>query len=482
MKPWEKYRISEETSGPWNKYASEPDEAIEPTQQSPTKKKRETVWGLAGKVSLADFVAGQRNILGNIEERPAAAIRGALRNAIGFGEPTYVEGAINPGKVETFQNEALRKYGERLANEVGQQTGILGPEHPIGKALLYGRSLGRGTLESFGGLVSDIATNPSDLLGMIIGSTPVGGGRTLGGVISETPPVQAMQRFMMKPRSLPQISNVLEKVSHGVGRITKHFPSRMNDAWFEQQANLGRTIAENLDDAIGNAYQQAYAPVKNLPVSSSAIDDILLRLGVDDATLQNIDDTLGLVDTVEKARLLQQILKKRIPTSYFKLGGVRGKGGIANPKIVAMDARRAIGEVIFDAVKDKNPDAAANIRALNKLAHDKLYPITEKFEGIFGKSGVPQTEELTATFALKNIGKAAQRQTIRRAPKVVRFLRQYVAGEYEGDLKTLMQETRQLLKNMNKYRGRQMAKSISLLAGSVLGGKYLYGKLGRGGD
>jgi hypothetical protein len=99
------------------------------------------VGGVFGKVPESAYQAGERNILGNVFERPGAAIRSALQ---GKG---YTAGAVNPTNVPTFQD---------LAIKASQQT-----TSPVANAAL-------GMIPSALGLAADVVTNPADALTAII--------------------------------------------------------------------------------------------------------------------------------------------------------------------------------------------------------------------------------------------------------------------------------------------------------------------------
>jgi len=125
---------------------------------------------------------GERTFLGDVFERPGAAIRSGL---LGRG---YQKGAITPEKVPTFQEMLLEKrasrpYGNKPASTMQELPGMIAA--------------------SGLGMAGDIATNPANLLMMLAGKTPVGGGRTLGGVTMQQKPVQALSRFMTKERQSP---------------------------------------------------------------------------------------------------------------------------------------------------------------------------------------------------------------------------------------------------------------------------------------
>ena len=115
---------------------------------------------------------GERSLIGNVFERPGAAVRsgiiGAVENKSGNRLQSalegYRQGANIPEEVERFQEMALDKYyRDRDPNRATTKAGGLGV--------------------STAGLAADIVTNPADMLLMIAGKTPMGGGSTLGSKI-----------------------------------------------------------------------------------------------------------------------------------------------------------------------------------------------------------------------------------------------------------------------------------------------------------
>jgi len=129
---------------------------------------------------------GERTLLGDIFQRPGAAIRSGL---LGQG---YQRGAITPERVPTFQETLLEKRASRP----------YGPTPTTTRQELPGM-IGASAL----GMAGDIATNPAMLLSLLAGKAPLGGGRTLGGVtrqtVGQTRPAQALYRFGTKERQLP---------------------------------------------------------------------------------------------------------------------------------------------------------------------------------------------------------------------------------------------------------------------------------------
>lgn len=118
------------------------------------------VGGLFGKVPVSKYAQGERNIIGNVFERPAAAIRSMIR-----GEG-YAKGAVNPTVVPTFQEEGLAKYHQAVG-DVARKI-----DNPVfKKAVEVAGTLG-GFGVSAGSMALDMATNPADVATSLIPAAP----------------------------------------------------------------------------------------------------------------------------------------------------------------------------------------------------------------------------------------------------------------------------------------------------------------------
>lgn len=277
----------------------------------------------------------------------------------------------------------------------------------------------------------------------------------------------------------------------------KHVPRVMNDEWFETQANLGRKVKGNLDTVIGDAFDSFYRKVSvpgggmvdDIPINPDIADDIILKMGFDDALdpvmakntfLQQVDDLIpGRIDTIGKMRLLKQLVKSKVPGSYYIQGGLRGKGGITNPRIQKMNVARQLQDEINKGVEAVDSNLGKQVRLLNEFAENKLYPRLERFESIFGKKGEARTQGVSSTFALKNLGTAGERQAIRKTPKLAKEVKKYLTQDYVDDLVALATNSKQLLANMNKYRARQALKAGAVGTGAIYGGGLIRKKLSK---
>jgi rare lipoprotein A len=186
------------------------------------------VGGIFGKVPESAYNQGERNILGNIFERPGAAIRSALQ---GKG---YVEGAVNPTNVPTFQE---------LAIQASQQT-----TSPIANAAL-------GMIPSTLGLAADMVTSPTDVLTSVIpGLKPV---QMAGKVIASTKPAQAITKIattpieqLMRPTSEQLSQRVSKVVKDGVEKAIR--PSVIGKKTATQQASYFKKAESVVNDVLDN--------------------------------------------------------------------------------------------------------------------------------------------------------------------------------------------------------------------------------------
>lgn len=400
-----------------------------------------------------NYNSGERNTIGNIFERPASAIRAGIRGGIS-PEKSFIEeykkGAVNPTGVETFQDEFIRK-----SQEVGGAS----------ESVLV--NFIKGLPGSVAGFAADTLTNPAEGLTALA---------TMGisKALAPTKVGKAIKTFMTKERQIGDI----------VKPVIDRMPKIMNDKWFTTVAKKGQGVVKQIDDALGSAYDEMYKSVGNVKLDPKQIDDILLRsvesqgggLDMNNPLLRDIDSIFGgqKIDSVDKARVLVKLLDKRTPSSYFKLQGTAGKGGMANAKVVQMSTRRAIREAMDDAIMKANPELGKDFKALNQFASKEVYPKLEKMVSIFGKNQSPKTEELVSTFQLRSFGKAAQRETIRSLPKMSKGFRSYVAKEYLNDLKGLEKSAKRLVGDMGSYRMRQGLKGIGIAGVTTVGGYYGY--------
>ena len=201
---------------------------------------------------------GERTLLGDIFERPGAAIRSKM---MGKG---YVAGALRPEEVPTFQETGLEKYyGE-------------GEEAPSPAKVAGGFGV------SAAGLAADIATDPATAMLVLFGLSP--GGKEIMGKVGATKGVQALKRFGMKQRHpLPgakgrlvqQEIKVLQK-QFGL-EPTKHKPAYLKTKLSELKREKGIVIKSQSD----KVKAQAIKTIDDLKIEQKAFDNKLLKESTD---------------------------------------------------------------------------------------------------------------------------------------------------------------------------------------------------------
>ena len=127
-------------------------------------------------VGAPELERGERTLLGNIFQRPAAAARAGIRGLAPGGETpveAFRRGALVPEEVETFQSEFLRKFTPGTSSTIINFIGGL-PASTLG-------------------LAADIATSPADLLLILTGQKIVAPiakipvGKTRLGILAREP-------------------------------------------------------------------------------------------------------------------------------------------------------------------------------------------------------------------------------------------------------------------------------------------------------
>lgn len=284
------------------------------------------------------------------------------------------------------------------------------------------------------------------------------------------------------------------KSAKAIGRfISRRIPKIFGPRWISNQVKNGRGVVVQLDDMLSTAFDDVYSKnipnlnvqLRQAPVDPSVVDDILLRSDIDDLVLRNMQDFFtrnfgnSRIDTVGKVHLLKQLIRQRVPTSFFLGGGTTGRGGITNPKIIRKSVVGQLTNTIDDAIRNTGDTEGADLlRGINRLADEKVYPMLKKLRSIFGRERTPiSTEQLSSTFSLTGGGvfrpgggilsKAGQRIAIAEVPKVTRELSNYVTRNYSDDLFNLVRNSKDLILSMRQFRTRQLLKLGA--AGTALG-------------
>lgn len=162
--------------------------------------------GIFGNISESQYQAGERNLAGNLFERPAASMRGFIQGmAPGGPNPVegYVRGSINPGTIPTFQQLVEDQYarGTRSFQTTPLTT-------PIDFAGRMGTSLV--------GMAADVATSPADMAMVLAGKLP--GVQRAIGAVAKSPIGRRVGQIMtsnfrwpsLRSKSLTTVAEVLQ--------------------------------------------------------------------------------------------------------------------------------------------------------------------------------------------------------------------------------------------------------------------------------
>jgi hypothetical protein len=251
------------------------------------KTKEKMVGSVFGKVSESAYNKGERNVLGNVFERPGAAIRSALQ---GKG---YVEGAVNPTNVPKFQDQILDAYYKKTPNFPFKQT--------------------LGNIPSAIGLAADTLTEPANVIPMVAGMSPTV--QSAGKAIGATKPAQAFSQFLNKERQVIDVS--------------KNMPKLMTDNWLVNKAKNVKTAVDETVQGLKTQFSNLFKPHNDLVVPAeqlkaiptTLLDDMGIKDGAtvgqlwdarDNLLTQISDATWAKSDNLKRLKLKEEDLTNAI--------------------------------------------------------------------------------------------------------------------------------------------------------------------------
>jgi len=391
---------------------------------------------LSGK----EFAPGERNIFGDVGERPGSAIRGLFFPKEGESRlGAYKRAAITP---ETQPSAAESLY---------LKSGI----QPTGNKLL---DVAKAYPSAFAGQTMDIATQPINwLLGMF-------GAKAKQPIAKEF----GKAKELVKSTTEEIISSPLgETVKRGfvnavnnVKSLGNKFPKIMNRDWLISQTQKTASMADDTINGIRGEYDELYKIIGETKIDRTEVKNIiadLLRGATKeeaDEILTNLRNNLGQyakadLNTVKK---IKDIVQSDIPENVW----LKGRKGIdltplQQKKVNAYFKLKSITEKTLTGTEEGN-----YLSYLDKKATD-VYRLSKTIKRmVIDQTGQPtETGRLTQAFS----GKAGQ------AGKENLFYR----------LRELNEDAQEIITNMNKFRKRQFLKKAGV---TVTGGYGLY-ELGR---
>lgn len=205
------------------------------------------IFGVAGSVFKSEYEAGKRNILGNVFERPGAAVRGGILSVAkgeNFGKG-YERGALIPQEVPSFRSLAEEKSQRDVVETASRRTGILSPTRPVGRLLTEAEATLGGTTAAVAGTIGDILTNPADLIGILAGKLP--GVEKAGKAILKSEPAQAVGRFLTKERGIPGAGK-LQEINQAFKNVKDpvKFSKEVRSNLFAKKKEIGDTFEKGI--------------------------------------------------------------------------------------------------------------------------------------------------------------------------------------------------------------------------------------------
>jgi hypothetical protein len=304
-----------------------------------------------------------QNILGQLFNVPGAAMRGGIQSMVqgnGFGQG-YQQGAMQPDQVPKFQNMAIDAVQKSADPSINAIVGM--PASAVGMA-------------------ADVATNPADLLGLLIGKTPIGAGKTLGGAIAESPVGQAVSKVANADIKPPDMSKMAGKI---VNSLIK--PSHAN---FMFGSNPGMGIAK--EGIVANSMEDLLTKV------SDKADYIQNAISTIRATPENVAKTVDLQDSLVPLKKVYIELRKAPKTHSAEIQQVTN----AIEDLSGADPTKLNGLSVSDAYNIKGivskMQSWKSESAGGKMINSALKQVYRNVDTKIDKA-IPELEELNVRMA-----------------------------------------------------------------------------------
>ena len=302
----------------------------------------------------------------------------------------------------------------------------------------------------------------------------------------------------------PTVVNAAKNFADDVAVRAPGKPRIFGQKWLQGFVKQGRDVTDDLQRSLGNAFDDVLTP-KMLNTKVTGLDKPIFELfagqpefiGVaEKQLLRNMDDFFlsrfgnAKIDTVEKVRLLKDLLRSNIPKALYKGGGTIGKG--VSIKLKQKGLINTLTNLEHQSLRNAGlVKEAAQLSKLNNFAHTQVYPKLDNMRVLFGKTGAPTIPSqariertLSLTGGLKSItgqgggplAKAAERGAIKEVPRLTRQLERYIrTGQYGDDLLSVVKNSKSLVKQMIQFRRRRVQVTGAVVGGLFFGGRQLFG-------
>jgi hypothetical protein len=272
----------------------------------------------------------------------------------------------------------------------------------------------------------------------------------------------------------PLISDILlDPMTYVGGGVMKQsklkIPFKIHgEQWIDDAAAKTREVATGLDDALKNAYSEAYEPFKNTPVDNIKIGNILSENNVPENLITEVYQKIGDIDTIGKAHNALQIIRRGI-NDYVWSGQTSGMGGAFNPKIAAKNVWGAVKEEIRKGIGSVDKKSEESLRNLDKLSSSDIYERIDDLFDMVGKSGRIDTSGIY-TLMKSGLGGTSKRKVIKETEQRATELGKYIKSpEFSKELKNVITKAKEVTSELKSFRTRQFQKGAASIASTVAG-------------
>jgi len=413
-------------------------------------------------LSEQEYKPGERNIFGDVFERPGAAIRGAIFPNPGESRLAgYTRAAVTPESQPSAKESLYLKSGIQ----------------PTGNNVL---DVVKAFPSAFAGEAIDIATQPATYAGGIIGKF-LGKSAKVKGIVKAAGEelgkagrlAQATTQEILQSPIAETAKRGFVKAVENIKSLGNKFPKAMNRDWLIKQSENTYNVADDTIKGIQEEYRYLYDDIGigKMEVNKSELKEIIYNT-IKGATKEEADDILNKLktnlapqsmgsyelspnlDTVQK---IKNLVQADIPESVW----MKGKKGF---DLTPAQSRKVNAYFRLKDITKKTlagTEEGEYLQYLDKKATN-AYRLTKVIKRmVVDQTGQPsETGRLIKAFS----GKAEQ------------------AGKENWfyQLKALNEDAQDIITNMNKFRKRQVIKKVVETAAGGYGvyeiGKKVLGK------
>lgn len=258
-------------------------------------------------------------------------------------------------------------------------------------------------------------------------------------------------------KTATQISKEAISETKTMGNFVKNrLPKIHNEDFVVSKAKQLKDLAGGLDEALHTTYDDFYKTqgINNIPIDYFKADEILLKNNIPNNILSEIDQTIGKIDSVQKAQRALNIIGKRISDPAWE--------NVSKATKYSRQTWAELKSLMRETARPSNPEAVALLEKLDNFASTKIYPRINKFYKMVGRKGEPKTEALVS--ALRGgLGKTSTRM-IEESPKTIsEFSKYFKTPEFIDDINSLVNNANEIARGIKSFQSRQFQKGAGVV-------------------